>query len=185
MFGDMEKKMSELDPDVMSKIYDSVLSQIQRTQLTDSGSHLDQLSKHGLVTDKERQTLQAILSKAHSQPAPSRTVVAKEIDAVLSDGNVKSPVAEILLKTIRFLDNTQSAPEQPGQLQQNLLSIPDVEWDPAAASDGIVEGGAGGAVAGAAIGGVPGAIFGAAVGGVIGGLIKGFGHGAQGGGGKK
>lgn len=173
--------MPELDPATMAKIYDSVLSQLPQVK-PDPGAALDQLSKDGLLTDKEKQTLHTILTKGHSNPKPSSAEVVKEIDAVLG-GSREDAVATVILKTIRFLDNAQASAGHPGQ--QDLLSIPNVPWDPAAGSDGCVAGGVGGAIVGGAVGGVPGALFGAAIGGIIGGLIEGVGHGAKQGGGAK
>lgn len=172
--------MPELDPATMSKIFDSTLSQLQGAVRVDPGSALDQLAKHGLLTDKEKQALQTILNKSHANPKPSAGDVVKDVDAVLG-GTGEGTVANVILKTIRFLDSAQAAAGQPHQ--QGLLSIPNLPWDPAAASDGCVAGGVGGGLAGAAVGGVPGAIFGAAVGGIIGALIEGVGHGTKQGGG--
>lgn len=168
--------MSEFDPTVASKILDSILGN-GPSHLGDAnpGSHLSELTKQGLLTGDDAQALQALLSKAKSGSTASAPTILAQVDGAL--GDARSEVAVTTLKTLRYILTTQPSASGQAQTDHNLLSIPQIPYDPGAASEGCVEGATAGALVGAAFGSVPGAIWGAGIGGVMGGLVKGFGEG--------
>jgi hypothetical protein len=204
------ENMSEPDPIALSQAFDSAFANVQRIpgpERRDPDGSLNLLSKKGLLTGKDSQTLRAFLSKTSSERKPSAAAVVEEVDAVLKNNSPESPVAIAILKTIRSMADAQpaAAAEAPGQ-PQYLLTVPEIDWG--AAADGAIEGGGFGGLIGAEVGAaigaavgtapagtasIPGAAVGAAIGAAIGaaggaiagGVIAGLGHGAAGGGGKK
>lgn len=167
--------MSEFDPTAASQTLESILGNgAFGRRRVDPASRLDDLSKQGLLTGNDAQELRALLTRVTSAPEPSAPPILPEIDAVL--GRAKSEVAVTILKTLRFILSTHPTAADHGQAHQRR-SIPEIPYDPDAASEGCLEGALGGAAVGAALGGVPGALAGAAVGGILGGWIRGFGAG--------
>jgi hypothetical protein len=141
---------------------------------------IDQLREKDLLTEEEALVLQGLLPKAGSASAVPPSTAVKDIDAMLKRHDVHSPVAIVILKTMRYAAAAQAQAESQAPTTQNLLSIPDVVWEEA--SEGAVEGGGLGAIAGAevgaAAGGVgagPGAFAGAIIGAFVGGAVRGWG----------
>jgi hypothetical protein len=168
--------MSEFDPTIASKILDSILGNgLSRLGDANPGSHLSELTKQGLLTADDAQALQALVAKAKSGSKASTPTILPQVDGAL--GAAKSEVAVTTLMTLRYILSMQPSAPRQAQTDQNLLSIPQIPYDPGAASEGCLEGATAGALVGAAFGSVPGAIWGAGLGGVMGGLVRGFGEG--------
>jgi hypothetical protein len=165
-----------IDPVAVAKAVDTALAKLQRDGAHPAATPIDRLVDQGLITQAEASILRALLTQAQSGKKLTPATVVKDIDTVLTDGTVDSPVVTGILKTIRLVANAhvQAAGGRP-QVQQLLSQPPPPPLE--AAAEGAVLGGCGGASVGAAVGaaataeGGPLAALGAGVGAVIGGVI--------------
>ena len=172
-----QQTTGHIDPVAMAKAVDAALVKLQRDGVDRSRTPIDRLVDQGLITEAEASLLRALLTQAQSGKKMAPAAVVKEIDTVLTDGTVESPVATGILKTIRLVADAhvQAAGSRP-QTEQLLSQPPPPPLE--AAAEGAVLGGCGGAGVGATVGaaagsefGPPGAGVGAFAGAVIGGAI--------------